>query len=139
MGFAEYADFGAPLWTYRIRIWGGAMDLLVASVPNAPDTHKSLEPSSWSVDQGRAWESARRVGAETGGVEGPRRTGKTWKSRSVEVGQGGPGTDLFLHQDCLRALPQEFQPCVPVAPPVACGTIPESPNPFAKEALSGQG
>lgn len=56
MEFADYADLGGPLWTYRIGIWGGALDLLLAIFPSDPDTHKSFEHSSWSVDQGRAWE-----------------------------------------------------------------------------------
>lgn len=93
MGFAEYADLGASLRIYRIRIWGGALDLLsasflLASFPSEPDTYKSLEPSSWSVDQGGAWESARPEDAETGGKEGPRRAVKIWKRRSMKWAGG---------------------------------------------------
>lgn len=89
MGFAEYADFGAPLWTYRTRIWGGAMDLLVARVPSVPDTHKSLEPSSWSVDQGRAWESA--------GVRMQRQAG--WKDPEGQVRLGRAAAWKWARED----------------------------------------
>lgn len=54
--------------------------------------------------QAEPGKSVGHEGAETGGVEG--RAGDAWKSHRMEGGQGGPEMDLFLHQDCLLALPR---------------------------------
>lgn len=86
-------------------MWGGAPHLLLASSPRAPDAHKSLGTLIPSVDPGRAQEVSWTRECRDRWGEG--RAGDAWKSHRLEGGQGGPETDLFLHQDRLLALPRD--------------------------------
>lgn len=125
-GFAKYADLGPQDGlTASESEWGPGPAF--SKLPGCSGKPQTLIPG---VDHGGAWGLSGRKEAETGSVEGPGRAGEAWESHSVAAGQGGPGTNLFLSQDCLPALPQEFRPHVP---PVACGSTQPSLNTFAKE------